>query len=133
MHSVNARRLSLVALLVLAACGGTKRPPVAYAFADSAVKPACACTQQTPLAPSDALGESTVERQQADLGRAWQGTLHWREQPWFAASGETALSLRFTPRRALATSCPSDPTSPRQESWPGCGNQAHGELGGGHV
>jgi len=108
---MKARRASLVAHLVLTACGGTPKPAVAYGFADPAVKPVCACTRQTPLAPSDALGDGTVERQQADLARAWQGTLHWREQPWFAASGETTLSLRFTPRQAFATSCPTDPTA----------------------
>jgi hypothetical protein len=107
---MNPRRSSLGVLVVLAACGAQK-PPVVYTFSDTAVKPACACTQQTPLASSDALGEGTVEQQRADLARTWQGTLHWREQPWFAASGETALSLRFTPRQAFATSCPTDPTA----------------------
>jgi hypothetical protein len=24
------------------------------------------------------------------MARTWQGTLHWHEQPWFAASGETS-------------------------------------------
>lgn len=111
MHAIIARTCSLAALLALAACSGTPKPAVAYDFADTAVKPVCACTQQTPLAPSDALGEGTVERQQADLARGWHGTLHWREQPWFAASGETALTLLFTPRKAFATSCPTDPTA----------------------
>jgi hypothetical protein len=111
MHTMNARRSALVTLLGLAACGGTPTPHVTYTFTDTAVKPICACTGQTPLAPSDALGDSTVAAQQADLARTWQGTLHWREQPWFAASGETALSLTFTPREAFATSCPSDPTA----------------------
>src|SRR5690606_11341537 len=43
--------------------------------------------------------------------RTWQGTLHWREQQWFAASGETSVSLRFTPRQAFAARCLSDPTA----------------------
>jgi hypothetical protein len=111
MHAVKSGVAGLVAAFTLAACGGAPKRAVTYGFADSAVKPGCACTEQTPLASSDVLGERSVESQRADLARTWQGTLHWREQPWFTASGETNVRLDFTPREAFAVRCPSDPSA----------------------
>ncbi|MEY4514043.1 MAG: hypothetical protein RLZZ450_6165 [Pseudomonadota bacterium] len=107
---MKSRVFGLLAAFTLAACGGAQRRAVTYDFADSAVKPSCACTEQTPLALSDALGERSVESQQADMARTWQGTLHWHEQPWFAASGETNIRLEFSPRQAFAARCRSDPS-----------------------